>query len=386
MIAVLDMRSLSILRGLCLTAGLAGVAYLGFATLRLLAFARKREHLEDGFAPGVTVLKPLCGDEPQLLENLSSFCDQDYGRFQVIFGVRDADDPAVAIVKQVVERFPDRDLSLCFDPRVRGENLKVANVINMMERAKYDFVFVADSDTRVDRMYIRSMVAPFANPAVGAVTCLYRGVPVAGTVSALGALFINDQFAPAVLVAIALSPMDFCLGATMAVSRNALDKIGGFESLASFLADDRMLGRKVRERGFDVVLSSYVVEHDAVERDFASLWAHELRWARTMFSARPAGYAFSFIMYAVPMSLIYWAVSRDAIGGAVLASVALGLRLALHHVARRALRIAAADSPWLIPLRDLLGLCVWATTFFGRGVRWRDRNFVIDADGRMERR
>ncbi len=143
---------------------------------------------------------------------------------------------------------------------------------------------------------------------------------------------------------------------------------------------------KCGKRGFDVVLSSYVVEHDVVERNLASLWAHELRWARTMFSARPAGYAFSFIMYAVPMSLIYWAVSRDAIGGALLTGAALGLRLALHYVARRALRITSADSPWLIPLRDLLGLAVWVTTFFGRGVRWRDRDFVIDAAGRMERR
>lgn len=384
--AALDQSLLSILRDLSLAASLAGIVYLGFSTLRLVAFARKEKQPNAVFEPGVTVLKPLYGAEPQLLENLSSFCDQNYKRFQVIFGLRDADDPAVAIVKQIIERFPDRDLFLCIDPRARGENLKVANIINMMEHAKHDVVFVADSDTRVDREYIRSTVAPFAKPAVGAVTCLYRGVPVAGTVSALGALFINDQFAPAVLVAIALSPMDFCLGATMAVARNALDKIGGFESLAPYLADDRMLGRKVRERGFDVVLSSYVVEHDVVERNLASLWAHELRWARTMFSARPAGYVFSFIMYAVPMSLIYWAVSRDAIGGALLTGAALGLRLALHYVARRALRITSADSPWLIPLRDLLGLAVWVTTFFGRGVRWRDRDFVIDAAGRMERR
>jgi len=384
--AALDAPLLPILRSLCLAVSLAGTAYLGFATLRLLAFARKEKQPKGTFSPGVTVLKPLYGAEPQLFENLSSFCDQDYERFQVIFGVRDADDPAVAIVKKVIERFPNRDLLLCVDPRARGVNLKIANVINMMEHAKHNVVFVADSDTRVDREYLRSMVAPFANPAVGAVTCLYRGVPVAGTVAALGALFINDQFAPAVLVAIALSPIDFCLGATMAVSRSALEKIGGFESLASFLADDRMLGRKVREHGFDVVLNSYVVEHDVVERNLASLWAHELRWARTMFSARPAGYAFSFIMYAVPMSLIYWAVSRDLIGGALLTGVAVGLRLGLHYVARRALRITSADSPWLIPLRELLGLCVWVATFFGRGVRWRDQDFVIDSAGRMERR
>lgn len=386
MIAVLDTPFPAVLKGLCLSAGLAGVAYLGFAALRVLAFARRKTPPTDGFAPGVTILKPLCGSEPELFENLSSFCNQDYEHFQVIFGVRDADDPAIAIVQRVIERFPERDLSLCVDPRVRGANLKVANLINMMERAKHDFVFVADSDTRVDRTYIRWLIGPFADPAVGAVTCLYRGASAAGTVSALGSLFINDQFAPAVLVAIALSPMDFCLGATMVVARTVLDKIGGFESLASYLADDQMLGRKVRELGFDVVLSSYIVEHDVVERDFASLWTHELRWARTMFSARPAGYAFSFITYAVPMSLIYWAVSRDAIGGAALTGVALGLRFALHYVARRALRITSADSAWLIPVRDALGFFVWAATFLGRGVRWRDQDYVIDAVGRMEKR
>lgn len=376
---------MAVVKTLCLIAGLAGVAYLGFATWRLLAFARWRQPANEGSEPSVTILKPLCGMEPHLLENLSSFCDQEYERFQVIFGVRDPNDPAIAVVKRIMERFPKRDIAIVVDPRARAENLKIANLINMMELAKHDVVFVADSDTRVDPTYIRTLVASFTGPNVGAVTSLYRGVPDGSTASALAALFINDQFAPAVLVAIALSPMDFCLGATMAVTRKALDEIGGFEALAPYLADDRMLGRRIREHGLDVVLSSYVVAHGAVERDFAGLWAHELRWGRTMFSARPAGYAFSFIMYAVPISLLYWAISRDTIGGALLTSVAFGFRLALHYTARRALRLTSADSPWLIPLRDILGLLVWVGTFFGRRVRWRDQDFVIDSAGRMER-
>lgn len=371
------------IRAFFLIASLAGIAYLALATWRLIVFARQRRVPRRGFAAGVTILKPLCGSEPRLFEDLSSFCDQDHEPLQVLFGVRDADDPALAVVRDVMARFPSRDIGLVLDPRVRGENFKIANVLNMMEHAKHEIIFVADSDTQVDSTYVRTVLESFADPAVGAVTCLYRGMPLGGPVSALGALFINDQFVPSALVAIALSPMDFCFGATMAVTRAALERIGGFDAIASDLADDRMLGKKVHQDGATVALSSYVVEHDVSERDFAELWAHELRWARTMFSARPAGYLLSFIMYAVPLALIYWAVSRDLLGGAMLSAVAVAARLTMHYVSRAALRIQGSDSWWLIPIRDILGVCLWAGTFFGRGVRWRDRNFAVDAAGRM---
>ncbi len=379
----------AIVGGLFLAASAAGVAYLAVALGRTLAFARRHQRAPEDtshYAPAVTILKPLHGDEPELFENLCSFCEQEYPQYQVVFGVRDEADEAAPIAARVIERFPNLDVSLCVDPSKRGANQKISTVLAMMSRAKHDIIVVADSDVRVRSNYLRAVVAPFCDASVGAVTCLYRGEPAAalsGTViGQLGSMFINDQFAPSVLVAISLSPMDFCLGATMAVSREALAKIGGFEAIVSHLADDRMLGKLVHDRGLTVQLSSYVVQTLVCETDFRSLWQHELRWARTMQTARPWGYGFSFITYAVPLSLMYWAISGTA-AGAALCALALALRFGLHSAARVALNVRAKQKPWLILLRDLMGLVIWGASFFGRRVAWRDQTLLIDRQGRL---
>ncbi len=370
-------------RGLLLSAAGAGMAYLAFATARLIAFERR--HLQTTAAvTGVTILKPLCGDEPRLFENLCSFCDQGHERLQILFGVRDRDDPAISVAKRVIERFPGRDIKLIVDGRVRCENLKIANVMNMMEHAEHDVIVMADSDTRVGPSYVGAIVASFDDPNVGVVSCLYRGVPGSGGVSELGALFINDLFAPSVLVALAMSPMDFAFGATIAMTRAALQRIGGFAAVGSYLADDRLLAERAHAAGLKVVLNRYVVEHDVREHDIEALWAHELRWARTMRSARPYGYAFSFIMYPLPFAFAAWMWSRGRFASLVLAAVILA-RIAMHVASRRALRVRTSDAPWLIPVRDGLGLALWATAFFGSGVRWGDSRFAIDAKGRILR-
>jgi ceramide glucosyltransferase len=373
------------LAGVFVVAGAAGVAYLAFALRNTLAFGRRREReTVTDFTPPVTVFKPLCGDEPGLFENLCSVCDQQYPEFQVIFGVRDPADPATEIARRVIQRFPRLDVSLVIGGESRASNLKMASVLNMVPMAKHDILIVADSDIRVGMDYLRGVIAPFVGPSVGAVTCLYRGEPFEATLeSSLGAMFINDQFAPSVLVAIALSPMDFCMGATMAVTREALAEIGGFEAIASHLADDQMLGKLVRARGYDVMLSSYVVADIVCERGFVGLWQHELRWARTMASARPLGYGFSFITYALPMCALALFFSGGSPLALALLAVAGALRFGLHAIARWALGVRGPGSLWLVPLRDVIGLAVWGASFFGRDVRWRDRAFAIDADGRL---
>lgn len=371
--------------GVFVVASVAGVAYLAFALRNTLAFGRRRmREIVIDFTPPVTVFKPLCGDEPGLFENLCTVCDQDYPEFQTIFGVRDPADPAVEVARRVIGRFPQRDISLVIGGASQALNLKMASVLNMVPGAKHDILIVADSDVRVGTDYLRSLVAPFADPSVGAVTCLYRGEPFEATLaSRLGAMFINDQFAPSALVAIALSPLDFCMGATMAVTRAALTEIGGFEAVASHLADDQMLGKLVRGRGYDVVLSSYVVANVVCERGFGGLWQHELRWARTMSSARPVGYSFSFITYALPMCVLALLVSGSSPLALALVCLAVALRLGLHAGARWALGARGSGPVWLVPLRDVIGLAVWGASFFGRGVRWRDRAFAIDAEGRL---
>src|ERR1700733_1400798 len=205
--------------------------------------------------PAVTILKPLCGAEPETYECLRSFCDQAYGEFQVIFGVRDSNDPALAIVERLQREFPQRDLQTVVDRREHGSSRKVSNLVNMMALARHEFLVLSDSDVRVQRDYLARIVAPLLDGGVGIVTCAYRGCPRRGLWSLLGSLFINEWFIPSVLVAAMAGSRSFAFGATIAVRRQVLERIGGFASIADQLADDYRLGELTRRLGLRTGLS-----------------------------------------------------------------------------------------------------------------------------------
>jgi len=367
---------------IALGASLAGIAYLAVAGRCMAAFGRRK--IEFDGTPSITVFKPLFGLEPVLYENLCSFCDQDYAPFQVIFGVSDPKDPALEIARRVQERFASRDVCVVVGDAGSATNPKVANLLSMAGAATGDLFVIADSDMRVESSYLRSIAGPFSDPDVGAVTCLYKGVPMKGTPSALGAMFINEYFAPSVLVALRLGGLRFGFGATIAVRRAALAAIGGFEALAPHLADDYQLGKLVSERGWSVALSPYVVQNVIYEPTLGALWQHELRWARTILAVRPLGYAFSGLTYPLPFALLYLILSRNVALSLGLIIAAGGLRFALHDLTRTALRTGSHCSPWLVPLRDALAFCVWGYSFLGRGVRWRGHDFTLEAGGRLK--
>ena len=360
----------------------ASIVYLFWALWAVRAFGRLRPAAGTFTAP-VTILKPVCGLDPGLYGNLRSFCEQDYPEFQVLFGVRDPDDPAIPVIERVIRDFPGRDLGFVVDERVIGTNLKVSNLANMFPQAKHDVLVVADSDMRVDRKYLSAVTAPFADPKVGAVTCLYKGTPVGGLPSVLGSMFINDWFLPSVLAALTFNPMRFCFGATMAVRREALEEIGGFSALASHIADDYMLGRLVSESGYSVELSRYVVENLVLEPDVKTLIRHEMRWARTVRSVQPLGYTFSFLTNAIPLALILVLVSGFAAAGWAMLALAIVLRVTLHNVVRASVGIRGPAMPWLVPARDILSFVVWGGSFFGRDVHWREQRFLLEADGQL---
>ena len=360
---------------------LAALVYLAYAMRCVIAFGG-RQPARSANCPPVTVLKPVCGLEPELYENLRSFCDQDYPDFQVVFGTRDSQDPAIAVVERIIKEFPSRDLSLVVDETVIGTNLKVSILASMYRSAKHQLLVIADSDMRVDRHYLRAVIAPFDDKQVGAVTCLYKGIPAVGSPSRLGAMFINDCFAPSVLVALSLQELRFCFGATMAVTRKALETSGGFFSLADQLADDHMLGKQVAQQGLKVMLSTYLVEARVWEPSFKALFKHELRWARTIRAMQPAGYAFSFITYPVAVSLLLLPILPPAAGlTAVVVSVIL--RVLLHQAVQVSFRVGGPAMPWLAPLRDLLSFLVWAASFLGRSVEWRKQQFSVRSDGQL---
>jgi ceramide glucosyltransferase len=361
-------------------AALVGAAYLLFAAASVRRFARRRTPPPASRA-SVTVLKPLYGEDPGLHENLRSFAEQDYPAFQIVFGVREKGDPAVAMVERLIAERPGADLALVIDPAVRGTNYKVSNLENMLPAAKHDILVIADSDMRVRPDYLAEVTAPLADPAVGLVTCLYAGRPVGGIWSTLGAMWVNYHFLPSAVVADRLGAADGCFGATMALRRDTLEAAGGFAALRDQLADDYALGAAVRRLGRRLVLSPHVVDDVLHESGAAALLKHELRWARTIRSVAPGGYAASAVTHPFAVALV-----AALLGGAPLswlvAAAILAARIATVRAVERALRLHPV-AIWLVPLRDLLSFGVFVASFCGRKIAWRDRSFRLQADGRM---
>lgn len=262
---------------------------------------------EWGAAPrvpgGVSVLKPLCGDEPRLYENLATFCEQDHPHAQLLFGVSSPVDPAIDVVRRLQAAHPSLDIELIVDSRVYGSNLKVSNLINLAEHARHELIVLADSDIAVTRTYLDEVIAPLADPRVGVVTCLYRGCPVGSgrrLWPRMGAMFIDGWFVPSVRIAHALGSRGFGFGATLALRRTTLDRIGGFASLKDCLADDFYLAERARDVGLASVLVPLTVQTDVAERSAALLWAREIRWLRTIRPVNPAGFAGLFITFTLP--------------------------------------------------------------------------------------
>ncbi|WP_345810667.1 bacteriohopanetetrol glucosamine biosynthesis glycosyltransferase HpnI [Paraburkholderia sp. PREW-6R] len=381
-----------------LLAGCAGASlYATLAALAMPFFAARRDgartaphRTAPAFAKvGVSVLKPLCGVEPRLYENLRTFCYQRHGHFQLVLGVSSPDDPAVAVVRRLQAAFPRHDIELAIDTRVHGSNLKVSNLINMAGRARHDVIVIADSDIAVEPDYLDTVAAPLADPQVGVVTCLYVAQGVGGFWPRVGALFINEWFAPSVRVAHAAGSRRFGFGATLALRRATLDRIGGFAALKNCLADDYWLAEHVRTLGLRTVLSRVMVATDVIEPTFAALWQRETRWLRTIRSLNPAGFAFLFVTFTSP-----WLLAGAWLAGIVhphgwaspvalsTASTVVGCaaRLLLHWRAARHERTFWRDLP-LVPLRDALLALQWCAAAFGSHVVWRGARMPVQTSG-----
>jgi ceramide glucosyltransferase len=359
---------------------LAGAAAIYGVVAWLAAWLPVRaSRLDASDKPAVTVLKPLCGAEPETYDCLRSFCDQDYPEFQIIFGVADAADPVIAIVQQLQREFPHRNLQIAVDRRQHGSSRKISNVINMMALASTDFLVMADSDVRVARDYLARIVPPLLDPEVGIVTCPYRGVSRSGLWSVLGSLFINDWFMPSVQVAARAGSRCFAFGATIALRRQVLMKVGGFNAIANHLADDYRLGELTRSLGLRTVLSDVEVEIAVVERSFSQLVQHELRWLRTIRAVRPFGYVFCFVTFGVPVALLGTLLSGGRSAAVSMLATVVFTRLLLH-IGRHRAHFSLAQLG-LLPFRDFLSLSLWGWSFITRRVRWRDEHYEVMRDG-----
>jgi ceramide glucosyltransferase len=282
--------------------------------------------------PDVSILKPLHGAEARLSENVETYFHQDYpGRVQIVFGVQNPDDSAIPVVKSLMQRYPHLDLHLVVDGAAHGANRKVSNLINMGRVARHPLIVMADSDVAVGPNYLRTLAGGLAQPGVGAVTCLYRGLPSGGFWSLLSSMAVNDHFLPATILGLALGLARPCLGATIALSRETLSRIGGFETVANQLADDYAIGKAVRRAGLRVIVPPMLVAHTSEENSLNDLVRHELRWARTIFTLDPVGYIGSGFTHALPLALIAAAIRGfDALGLAAVVC-ALACRLFLKY-------------------------------------------------------
>lgn len=363
----------------------AAIGYAGVAIACAMRFERREKprDTEDDL-PAVTLLVPLHGDEPGLEENLRSFALQDYPVCQLVLGVARADDGALAIAERVAAALPDRNIEIDVGETPGARNPKLANVLSMMRLVRHDVLILADSDTRVDPSYVRSVTAPLRDPNVGVVTCLFAGADDGSFPSKLGAMFMNEQFIPSVLVNELLRPPQHCLGPTNAFRAPVLAEIGGFESLAPHLADDFMLGNAIARRGYRVVISSYVVTTIVSDSSLPVLWDHELRWHRTIRGVQPAGYAGMFLTYPVSLALLALVLGPNARRLAMFFAAVIA-RMELQRVSARMLGVEPA-APWLIFPRDLFGIGVWAYGLFGKSVRWRRAQLKIESGDLLEER
>lgn len=338
--------------------------------------------------PTVTLFKPLHGLDFELKTNLRSFCTQEYPAYQVIFGVSSADDPAIPIVRDLLASLPDLDAELVIDATINGSNPKVSNLINMDKIAKNDVLIISDSDMRVKLDYIQKIVGGFNTPKVGVVTCLYYGTPAPGFASQLGAMFINQWFAPSALIPATFGKMSNCFGATMAIRRQILTEIGGFESLASNLADDHTMGQRARNLGYDITLANVVVENFVEEKSLKALIHHELRWARTIRSIAPLGFASTFLTDTIPIGLIvslFMYLADWDLGWALLPTgIAIGARLVLHGSTIGIFSSKNPSDSWIFPIRDLLSFFVRLICYMGKTVSWRSSHLSVGSGGEID--
>jgi ceramide glucosyltransferase len=360
---------------------LCGMCFYVLCIYSARTFLRNADNPPLNFTPPVSIFKPLRGLDPQMYESFRSHCTQDYPEYEIIFGVSDPDDPAAAAVRKLMAEYPGCSIRLVVCPDVLGNNRKVSNLVQMFPQARYDYVLVNDSDIHVPPDYLRRVMSPFAQPRTGMVTCPYRGIPADTLGSKLESLGISTEFIPGVLVARQIeNGIHFALGSTLAMSREALNAIGGLSPLVDYLADDFELGYRISQTGYEVVLADVVVETHLPAYTFTEFFQHQMRWARSTRDSRRMGYIGLLLTFALPWAMIAVVLASGAwwswivLGAAAVLRVAVALQAGLRVVHDR----NVLKYLWLLPLRDMVAFWVWFASFADNKVHWRGEIFILE--------
>lgn len=364
---------------------LGGMAYFGLAIYSTFTFRLKHAATPPSVPlPPMTLLKPLRGAEAGLETCLKSFFEQNYPEFELLFAVRTPDDPAVEVVNRLIEQFPDVPARLLLTGQPPYANAKVFSMRTMAETAKHDIFIITDSDTFVAPDYLMAMARAFADEKVGAVTNLYRGAEGTDFWAKLEALGMSTEFMAGVVVAERLEGMKFALGPSMAIRRQCLADIGGFEAMKDFLADDFILGHWADRAGWKVELSPYVVDHLATTAGFGPTFAHRLRWNRSSRFSRPDGYIGQGFTYGLVWAMFFALAAPPLVGLPALAAsltlrIILALALGLVLLEDRTVPFRL----WMLPLQDLTSWTTWVGGFLGKTVLWRGERYQLLAEGRF---
>lgn len=359
------------------------------ALVGLFQFRRQGLAAPDGsFAPPVSLLKPLDGSEPNLDAHLQSFFEQDYPSFEILFCARSAADPGLDAARRVAARYPHISARFLSTGEETYINAKVSSLELMHAVAQHEIFIISDSDVRVQPNYIREVVAPFADEKVGSVTCLYRGIADRGLWSKLEAAGMSVEMTAGVLTANLIEGMKFALGPTMAVRRRSVQAMGGFGVLGPYCSDDFLLGANVAAQGDTVVLSHHVIDHIILNLSFAASLRHQTRWMKSTRFSRPLGHLGTALTFSVPFGLL------ACLSGLALHRPFLAVSLLAWSILNRMLLAALMGSlgvedrhlfriVLLYPVRDLLGFCCWAASYFGTTILWRGRRYRLSRGGLM---
>jgi ceramide glucosyltransferase len=370
----------TLVAAVCGLLALAGTAYFVLSIVAALRYRAEPQVAALGFTPPVSILKSLKGTDPHMHAAFVSHCALHYPEYEVLFGVSDPEDPALAVVAQVREEFPQATLRVVHCAEVLGLNGKVSNLAQMLPQARYEHVIINDSDIVVPPDYLRRVMSPFVDAKVGMVTTLYRAVAGRTLGSRIEALGLSTDFAGGVLLARAMEGgIRFGLGATMATTKTVLEKIGGLTQLADYLGDDYELGARTAANGYTVTLAGPVVETALPDYTFHAFWLHQMRWARNVKDRRPGQYfglivtfGFAWAILAVlagPFRWWTWLILGVTAVARFTSALVVGEGILKD---RRLLR-----DIWLLPLRDFVALAVWFASYWGDTVIWRGLRFKL---------
>ena len=373
-------QALKIIETLAVAGAVSGVAYYALCLWSAVRFLQARKAADKSVRPTqpVSILKPLRGTDPEMYESFRSHCLQDYPEYEIVFGVSDANDPAIQLIEQLKAEFPQRAITLMVCRENLGANTKVSNLAQMVREARHEYLMVNDSDIRVEPDYLRRVLAPLTDSKVGLVTCLYCGIANSTLGSRLESLGISTDFCGGVLVAQTVeNGIRFGLGSTLAFRRRDLQAIGGFEALVDYLADDYQIGSRIAALGLKVKLSDVVVDTFLPRYTLRGFFDHQLRWARTVRDSRFWGYVGLGLTFGLPWAVLALIFSPGAAWAWALLACTAAIRLAVAIVVGKSVLQdrQVVRSLALIPVRDVFALLVWIVSFAGHKVVWRGDHF-----------